>query len=103
MTSIESLQQIKCLPTTDLTDNDPVGPVSEGGLQQIPNCDCRYPGLLASALKPNQICLTDVQFGGVFDEQNSFFVRNEIGQDIQQRRFTRSGSATDQNVLITCD
>jgi hypothetical protein len=39
----------------------------------------------------------------VLDEKNSFIMRDTPGEDIEQRRFPRPGTATDQDVFTLKD
>ena len=67
VTGIEKLQEIKSLAATYLTKNDPVRAVAEGCLQQIADAHCRKAVLWLARLKTDEIVLTHLNFGGVFD------------------------------------
>ena len=48
--------------------------------------------------EPHDVLLGQLQFGRVFDRDDSFLVGNEIAQAIEQRRFAAAGAAGDDDV-----
>ena len=64
---IEKLQEIESLTAANLTENDPVRAVAEGGLQQVADAHCRQAVLRLPRLETNQIVLAHLNFGRVFD------------------------------------
>jgi hypothetical protein len=99
MVRIKSLKQVEGLSTANFADDDAIWTVSQRGLQQIPYRYRRETALLMSSLEADQVALADIQLGGVLNEQNSFVIRNEISQDIQQSGLSRSSSSADQDIL----
>ena len=67
MTCIEKLQEIESLAATYLAKDDPVRAVAEGCLQQVADAHCRKAVLWLACLKTDEIVLTHLNFGGVFD------------------------------------
>jgi hypothetical protein len=95
MASIQELQQIKRLPSADFTKNDAVGPMAKSGFQKIANTDRRNAVLSLSRFEANQVVVIHVDFGSVFDKQDSFVWRNEFAKDIQKGRFPGSRASRD--------
>ena len=67
VTGIEKLQEIKSLAAPYLTKDDPVRAVAEGCLQQIADAHCRKAVLWLARLKTDEIVLSHLNFGRVFD------------------------------------
>src|SRR5947207_9619342 len=103
MARIEGLKQVEGLPTANFADDNAIGSVSQCGLQQIPYRYRRETALLMSGLEADQVAFANIQFSGVFNQQNPLFIWNRISQNIQQRRLTCSGSPADQYVLAIAD
>src|SRR5271165_401016 len=99
MTGVEELQEIECLTAAYLSEDDPVGPMAEGRFQEITDAHSRQAVLWLPGFKANKIVLAHLNFGGIFDEENSFIRGNEFPKDIQERCFPRSCASGDQNVL----
>ena len=63
--------------------------MAEGCLQKIPDRHCRQAVLRLPGLEPNQILVSHLNLGGVLDQQNSFVLRDELSNDIQERGLLR--------------
>src|SRR5579859_3713893 len=98
MTCVEGLKQVEGFSPANLTDNDAVGPVAKRGFEQVPDGDCRDSVLLSAGLEANENRFVDLDFGGVFDQHDAFFVGDESGEDIQESGLTSSGPAADEQV-----
>ncbi len=72
----------------------------QAGLKQIADGDRRnlWP-LLAAGLEADKIWFADVDFGGVFDDQQTVIIGNEVGQDVQQGGLACPGAPADEDVL----
>src|SRR5439155_2918932 len=99
MTRVQELQEIECLTAAYLTEDDPVGTVAEGCLQEVTYAHSRQAVLWLPGFKTDKVVLVHLNFGGVFDEENSFIRGNEFPKDIQECCFTRSCAPGDQDVL----
>jgi hypothetical protein len=89
VTSIQQLEEVEGFPSPDLTHNDAVWPVTQRRPQQVTDGD-RWRGRLpSSGLEPDQVAFADVDFCRVFNENNAFFVRNEVSQNIEQGGLAR--------------
>ena len=96
MTGIEGLEKIESFLSTDFAQNRPLGPMAQTGFEEIANCHRWDAGsLLPARLEADEIGLADVDLGRVFDNDQPIFIRNEVGQDIQQGSFPCTGSAAD--------
>src|SRR5581483_11211624 len=51
------------------------------------------------ALESHYVRLPNLKFGSILDGDNSFFVGNGLGEDVQKSRFTGASSAADQQCL----
>src|SRR6266496_1124871 len=69
--------------------------------QEIPNRHCRQPVLRLPGLKPNKILLCHVNLRGVLNQQDSFLLRDEFSEDVQEGRFATSCSACNEDVLAS--
>src|SRR5215471_7823606 len=78
--------------------------MAQTGFEEIANCHCWDAGsLLPARLEADEIGFADVNLGCVFDNDQPIFIRNEVGQDIQQGSFPCTGSAADENVFSAAD
>src|SRR5208283_2018192 len=84
VTGIEKLQEIERLPAAYLPKNDPVRAVAEGCLQGVAYAHCRKAVLWLARLKTDEIVLTHLNFGRVFDQKNSLVRGNEFPEDIYE-------------------
>src|SRR5208283_3819549 len=101
MTRVQELQEVECLTAAYLTEDDSVGAVAEGCLQEVTDADSWQAVLWLPGFKAHKVVLVHLNFGGVFDEENSFIRGNEFSKDIQERCFPRSCAPGDQNVFAS--
>ena len=87
MPGIQKLEEVERLSPANLAEDDSVGPMAKGCFQEIPNRHRRQPVLRLPGFKANEIVLSHVNLGGVLDQQNSFVLRNELSEDVQESRF----------------
>ena len=87
MPGIQKLKEVERLPATDFAEDDSVRPMAKSCSQEIPNRHCRQSVLRLPGLKPNQILLPHVNLGRVLNQQNSFLLRDELSEDVQEGRF----------------
>jgi len=74
--SVEELEKVESLAAANFTKDDPVGAVAESGFEEIANGYCGKAGLSLAGLESNQVVFPDLDFGGVFDNQDAFGVAN---------------------------
>src|SRR5713101_6822286 len=74
--------------------------MAKGCFQKIPDCYRRQPVLRLPGLESNQVLVSHLNLGGVLDQQNSFVLRDEFSDDVQQSRLAAPGSARNKDVLV---
>jgi len=99
MPGIEELQEIEGLSSAYFAEDDPVGPVAKGGFEEVPDGDSRETVLRLPRLETDQVVLVHVNFGRVFDEEDTLIRRDELSEDIEHCSFPRSGTPSDENVF----
>ncbi len=90
MPGVQELQEVECLTAAYLTQDDPVWAMAEGCFQEVTYAHSRQSVLWLPSFKTDKVVLVHVNFGGVFDEENSFIRGNEFPQDIQECCFPGS-------------
>ena len=99
MAGIHGLQHIQRFLAADLTDDDAVGAHAQGVDQQLALMDRALAFDVGRAgFQPNNVFLMELQFGRVFDGDNSFAIGNVGGQHVQKCRFAGAGTAGNQDV-----
>src|SRR5229473_2621274 len=77
--------------------------MAKGCFQKIPDRNCRQPVLRLPCLESNQILLSHLNLGSVLDQQDSFVLRDELSDDVQESRLATPGSARNKDVLACQD
>src|SRR2546430_606197 len=72
MTGVKELQEIECLTAANFTEDDSVWTMAEGCFQEVTDAHSRQTVLWLPSFKTNKVVLVHLNFGGVFDEENSF-------------------------------
>src|SRR5262245_31857336 len=103
MTHVQRLEEIKRLASPDLSHNDAIRPVTESGLNEIPNGDCQSGVLGTASLETNQVALANMNLSCILDDHDALLVRDEVTKDIEQSRFARARTAGDEDVLVLAD
>src|SRR5882724_7523368 len=103
VTGIQELQQVECLAGPDLTQDDSVWAVTKRSLQKIADRYGWDAALLAARFEPDEIRLKQVQFRGVFDEDDPLVLGNESRKRRRERGLTAAGTAADQERLLSQD
>src|SRR5882762_674627 len=85
MTGVEELQEIECLTAANFTEDDPVWAMAERCFQEVTDAHSRQSVLRLSGFKADKIVLVHLNFGRVFNEENSFIGGNELPKDIKER------------------
>src|SRR6516162_9337220 len=101
MTRVEELQEIECLTAPYLSEDDPIGTVAEGCFQEVTNAHTWQAVLWQPGFKADKVVLFHPNFGGVFDEENSFIWGNELSKNIQERCLPRSCASRNQYVFAS--
>ncbi len=98
---VHRLQHVDRLGAANLADDDPVGAHAKRVPYELPNphlalaFDVRRAGL-----ERDDMLLLQLQLGRVLDRDDALVVRDEAGQDVQQRRLADAGTARDQHVEL---
>src|SRR6267143_4814952 len=101
MTRVEKLQEIESLAAAYLSEDDPIGTVAEGCLQEVTNAHTWQAVLWQPGFKADEVVLFHLNFRGVLDEENAFIWVNEFSKNIQERRFPRSCASRNQYVFAS--
>src|SRR5713101_4266321 len=105
MSRVQRLEQVECLRTAYLPDQDAIGPVTECRAHQIRNRDRRQWLLLsqgylcAARLEAQQVRLLQMNLRRLLDHDDAIAVWNVRGEGIQERRLAGAGAARNQDVV----
>src|SRR2546428_9911070 len=99
MAGVQRLEKVKSFPASHFPYDDSVRPESQGGFQKVPDGNRRNARLLAACLQSDQVIFLDLNFCGLFDDDEPLFGSDEVREGSEQRRFAGSGSARDDHVL----
>src|SRR6266403_2337833 len=99
MPCVEELQEIEGLSSTYFAKDDSVRPVAKGGFEEVPDGDSGQTVLRLPRFESDQVVLGQVNFRGVFDEEDTFIGRDELSEDIDHCSFPGSGTPSDENVF----
>ena len=101
---VHGLQHVERLARTTLTDDDAVGPHTQGVLHQVTDGD------LTAALDVRwarfhrqHVILVELEFLGVLDGDDAFLRRDERRQHVEHRRLARTGATGDDHVQLAHD
>ena len=104
VTSVHGLQHIERLLAAHLTDDDSVGPHTEGIDDEVANADSAMAFDVGwASFHARHVCLAQPQLGGIFDGDNALIFRNVGRQHVKQCRFAGTGSARDDDVQTRLD
>ena len=103
MTDVQRLQEIKRLASPNLSYDDAIGPVTESGLEEIPNGDSRRRVLCPAGLETDQVALANVDLGRILDDHDALLIRDEVTEDVEQGGFAGARTARDEDVLVLAD
>jgi hypothetical protein len=99
VTRVEELQEVERLTASYLTEDDSVWPMAERCLQEITDAYGLQAVLRLPGFKADKVVLIHLNFGGVFNEENSFVGGNEFPENIQESCLASSRTSGDQNVF----
>src|SRR6266853_6089996 len=78
---VQELQEIEGFASANLPENDTVGAVAEGCLQQVSDSDSGKAVLFAASLESNEVFLREVNLGSVLDHKHPLVLGNEFSED----------------------
>src|SRR5260370_1808325 len=73
--------------------------MAQGRLQEIADGDSRETVLCPACFQADEVLLDQVNLCSVLDDQGAFFGRNEFSEDREERRFSSSCAATDEDIF----
>ena len=101
---VHRLEHVEGFTPADLADDDPVGAHPEGVADEVTNrhlaatLDVRRP-----RLERDDVRLMQAELGRVFDRDQALLVRDERGQDAEERRLAAAGATADDEVGTSSD
>src|SRR5689334_20767211 len=99
MACVKGLEQVEGFLAAYLTENGCVRPVAKAGFEKVPDGHGgNILSLPAAGFEADNVRLSDVYFGRVFDNHKPAIVRNEVGEDVQDCGFSGAGPAADEDV-----
>ena len=99
VTGVHGLQHVEGLFAAHLAQHDAVGTHTQAVDHQLPLPDRALAfNVRRAGFQPHHVFLLHLQFGGVFDGDDAFVIRNIAGQNVQNGRFAGAGSTRDQQV-----
>src|SRR5262245_2782474 len=94
MAGVHGLKHIERFLTATLTDDDAIGTHAKGVLDKFALAYLAFAfGVRRPGLHSPNMWKLELQFGGVFNGDNSFLGRNVARHRIQQSRFAAAGAA----------
>jgi hypothetical protein len=88
------LNHVQRLRTSAFADDDAVGTHAQGVADQIANGHFPNPfNVGGSGFQSDPVFMLELQLGGIFHRHQPFPWRDEVAQDIQHRRLSRTRSA----------
>src|ERR1700733_5885512 len=96
---VHGLQHVERFLTANLTDDDAVGAHTQSVDDELTLLDDALAFDVGGArLKPHDVFLAHLEFGGVFNRDDALAVRNEGGQNVQKCSLAGAGAAADQDI-----
>src|ERR1700677_4823485 len=102
MAGVKRMEQRPRLDSAHLTKDDPVRSPAESGLEKIVESDV---GLerIRLALDGQHVRFLDMQFGGVFDNDDALFLWDRVRQNAEDSGLAGRGSAANEHRLSSRD
>src|SRR4029079_10304079 len=87
--------------TAALTDDDSIRPHTQTVTHEVGRLDLALAFDVGRAgFEADDVILLQLKFGRVFDRDDAVFVRDEAGERVEQRGFTGTGTARDDDVEV---
>ena len=95
---VHGLEHVQGLGATALTDDDAVGPHTQGVADEVADADLAAAlGVGRPGLQRDDVGSLDLEFGRLLDRDEPLAVRDEVRQDVQHRGLPGAGSADDDD------
>ena len=99
MAGVHGLEHVQRFAATALSDDDPVGPHTQGVDDQLANGDTALAAnIRGTGLKTADVLLVELQLCRILDGDDPLVDGDESRADVEQRRLTRTGTTGDQDV-----
>ena len=99
VSGVHRLQHVENFIASHLADNDAVRPHAQAVDQQMPLFDRPFSfDVRRAGFHRRHVLLTKVQLRGVLDRDDPFILPDVLRQHVQQRRFSCSRAADNENV-----
>ncbi len=104
VSGVHGLEHVEGLATAHLADDDAIGPHAQGVAHEIADRDLAASfEVLRASLEPDHVAALQAELDGVFDGDDALAERNEVRQQVEQRRLTGARTAGDEDVQPTLD
>ncbi len=98
------LDHVEGLAAADFTDDDAVGAHAEGGDEEVADGDeAAAVGIGGAGFHLDDMGLLDLEFAGVFDDDDAFVIAEGGGEDVDGGGFTGPGTTGDDDVEVGLD
>jgi len=82
--SVHGLEHVQGFPASHLADDNSVGTHAERISDEMPDSDFSLPRWVGRfALEPDDVLRVQLELGGIFNGDDPFRLRNELGKDVQ--------------------
>ena len=99
VTCVHGLQHVERFFATNFADDDAVGTHTQTVDDQLPLHDRALAfDVRGTAFQSHHVTLLQLQFGGIFDGDDSLLVRNVARKNVEQRCFAGACSARDHDI-----
>ena len=100
VTGVHRLKHIQCFAAAALTDHDPVGAHTQRVADEVTDGDCAAAFDVGRAgFQTDEMFLMKLEFGGIFDGDDTFAVRQKTAEYVEQCGFTGTGTSGDDDVF----
>jgi hypothetical protein len=101
---VHRLEHVEGLGSSNLPDDDPVGPHPQRVAYEVANPDLALAlDVLRARLEPEDMLLGQLELGRVLDRDDAVAVGDRGGQRVQERCLAGAGAARDQDVDLRLD
>src|SRR5262249_50771482 len=104
VTAGHGLDEVERFATTKLADDDAVRTHAEGDLEKLANRHLAASlGIRGTAFERHDVIAQERELLGVFDDDYTLVLRNQLRHGIQKRGFSARRTAGDDHVLLALD
>src|ERR1700683_1955576 len=104
VTGVHGLQHIEGFFAADFADHDAVGAHTQTVDDQLTLADGAFAlDVGGPGFEADDVFLLELKFGGVFDGDDALYIGNVSGKNVEQRGFSRAGTAGNQKIQLALD